>query len=77
MELRILGNRDEKLLFRTLGIEPYAADTPCALLIGRDAPVPDDADAYVRLPDTGAPLAETERLAALLGSAVGQGSVRL
>jgi len=77
--LRVLGNRDEQLLFRTLGIEGHAPDNvtaSCALLLGKDTPVPDDVAVYVRLPDTDAPLAETERLAALLGRAVGQGSVR-
>ncbi len=75
--LRILGSREEALLFRTLGIEAYAPGEPCALLLGGKAHAPDDVDVYVRLPDTEAPLGETERLAALLGGAVGQDSVRL
>ncbi len=76
--LRILGHRDEVLLFRALGIEAYVPGQPCALLLGRQAQAPDEEDMpWLRLPDPETPLGETQRLAGILGRAVGQGRVRL
>jgi len=74
--LRVLGSRDEVLLFSMLGIEQYQPDEPCALLLGRDDMAPVQDIPCVRLPDTENPMRETERLAEALGRAVGQGSVR-
>jgi len=76
--LCILGHRDEALLFRALGIEAYVPGKPCALLLGRQARLPGEEDIpWLRLPDPEAPLDETQRLAEILGRAVGQGRVRL
>lgn len=79
MELKSRGSAQEQLLFQLLGIpaqQPEQQKTDSALLLGLEAPEPDEAP-YLRLPDPDQPDGESERLARLLGKAIGIGRVHL
>ena len=77
IHIRVLGADEEALLFQLLGIRTWQEEEGGLLILGTKEAPPVDHDAYVRLPDPEDPLAETRRLAAQLGRAVGQRSVRL
>jgi hypothetical protein len=69
---------EEGLLFQLIGIQAWDGKRPAIVLVGADDDRPaEDACPYVVLPDPDHPLAETERLAAMLGRAVGLGKVEL
>jgi len=78
--LRVKGSSQDALLFQLIGVAK--ADRRCseyALIVG-ESEMPDElpADAlFVMLPDTENPLKENDRLAELLGRAVGLGKVHL
>jgi hypothetical protein len=78
--LRVKADSQEVLLFQLIGIAK--AERPCSeygLIVGKNEgsdELPVDA-LYVMLPDVENPLAENDRLAELLGRAVGLGKVQL
>ncbi|MDX8410471.1 MAG: hypothetical protein R8K46_01165 [Mariprofundaceae bacterium] len=69
---------EDRLLFELIGIQAWDGKRPAIVLVGKEEDRPDDDTCpYVALPDPDHPLAETDRLAALLGRAVGLGKVEL
>jgi len=79
MRLHIHGSPEETLLFELIGVQAGKKDDGGGLFIGVHEPLPDvmEKGLYLILPDPEAPLAETERLAEMLGRAVGQGKIQL
>lgn len=77
VELRFIGGKEDRLLFRSIGIQPLKDESGCAVLVGKGGRLPPDEALYVVLPDPDAPLAETDRLAEMLGRAVGLGKLQL
>jgi hypothetical protein len=79
MKLHVKGTQDEQLLFQLLGIVPWTGESECGLLLGQSEPLTPGLERQLclRLPDPDHPLQETERLARMLGRAIGLGEVRL
>lgn len=77
LPIRMRGTPEEALLFRLLGVSGHREGEPCLLLLGVEEEVPDDVEAYVRLPDSENPSRETERLAEELGRAVGHSGLNI
>ncbi len=77
VELRFIGDREDQLLFRSIGIQPPEDGWGDAILVGKGGKLPPDEALYLVLPDPDDPLAETDRLAEMLGRAVGLGKLRL
>ncbi len=70
------GGEELALLFATIGVSASEGKTEGAVIVDRESTIDDESGCYVRLPDPEAPLAETGRLARMLGRAVGLGQVR-
>jgi len=79
MHLHIHGSPEEILLFELIGIQGRKGGDTDGLFIGVHEPLPEGIEGrlYMVLPDPEAPLAETEKLAEMLGRAVGQGKIQL
>ncbi|MDQ7010306.1 MAG: hypothetical protein Q9M29_00660 [Mariprofundaceae bacterium] len=79
MHLHIHGSPEEILLFELIGIQAGKEGDADGLFIGVHEALPEGIDGrlYMVLPDPETPLAETERLAEMLGRAVGQGKIQL
>lgn len=78
MQLEVTGSAEEQLLFQLVGIEAWDGESPAGLLVGKGGQIPEDEEVlYVVLPDPNNPLGENERLATVLGRAVGLGKAAL
>jgi len=63
-------------LFASIGITAAEDERECMIIADGSAELEDELCCHVRLPESGHPEAESERLARLLGRAVGLGRVR-
>jgi len=70
------GSEELALLFATIGVSSPEGETENVVIVDREGTVDDELSCYVRLPNPEVPLAETERLARMLGRAIGLGQVR-